>query len=85
MAWNIDGKSDDAIPEVGKFYKIKHARKGEFVGKIISVSGSFADVELAASEGVKVKFMSDENNLLGPGFVNNVSIRDSLSHLTEIV
>ena len=77
--WIIANEKDDAIPEIGKIYEIRHSRKGTFIGKIVSVSGSFAKVEILNGE---IKWASKENRIFNPN-PEFVDIKDSLSYLTS--
>lgn len=76
--WVIAGKSDDAIPEVGKLYEIRDNRKGTFTGKILEVNGNFATVEVVEGEP---KFISLDYKL---GYNGIVSIRNVLVYMIEL-
>ena len=78
MGWVIASKPDDAIPEIGKLYEIRHSRKGIFYGKVVRVEGGWADVDVV--EG-KPKFISWDAKLSYDG---QVTVRDSLVYLIEI-
>lgn len=75
--WTIDGQLNDALPIVGQIYIIKDKRKGNFVGKIVSLSLPFAEVEVLAG---KINWVSTENQMFNPN-PKVVSIRDSLTRL----
>lgn len=77
--WVIAGKPDSAVLEIGTVYDIHDARKGTFTGRVISVHGEFAQVEVL--EG-KIHWASNENRILNSS-PETVSIRASLVYLTE--
>jgi hypothetical protein len=86
MAWVIHGKGYGAVPEVGKVYQVRHSRKGAFTGRILSVRGEWADVEVV---GGKARLTSDTANIIDKlrelrGEAQVVTIRDRLSYLIEI-
>jgi len=78
--WVISGKPDGELPIIGAVYEIRDSRKGTFTGRIISISGNFADVEVI--EG-KIHWASTENKIFDSN-PDVVSIRDSLVYLIEI-
>ena len=80
MAWVIAGQPDGAVPIVEQVYEIRDRRKGTFVGKIVSVSDNFAEVERI--EG-KIKWASHQNQIFVGSYPDVVSIRDSLCYLIE--
>lgn len=76
--WAIHGKGRDAVPELGKRYRINDTRKGEFEGVLKSVSGSWAvfvivDGVASAICDYNVRYEGEE-----------VACRDSLCTLTEV-
>jgi len=66
--------TDEKEPIIGKIYRIEDSRKGSFRGKIRSVSGVFAEVDVL--EG-KIHWASKENKIFNadPAVVN---VRDTL-------
>jgi hypothetical protein len=62
--------------EVGKTYKLRHTRKGEFTAKVLSCDDEWAEVEIVEGEA---KEMSRENE--GPG--EKVTIR--VAHVFKAV
>lgn len=76
--WLVQGEPEGAPPTVGSVYEVRDVRKGTFIGRILSVSGEWADVERI--EG-KIRWLSIENNYLGGNYPDAVSIRASLCEL----
>ena len=76
--WVIARQPDNAIPVIGQEYEIRDSRKGTFKGKILSVNGEWADVEV--TDG-KPKFISLDYKL---GYNGYVSIRAGLVYLIAL-
>lgn len=76
--WKIAEEPDGAVPIVGEVYQIQDVRKGTFIGKIISVSGEFAEVKRI--EGT-IHWASFTHSVLYGSQPKEVSIRDTLVYL----
>jgi len=61
--WVIAGQPDGAVPAVGGFYKVIDSRKGTFFGRILSVAGEWAKVEVLQG---KIHWLSTENRMFHP-------------------
>ncbi len=79
--WVIAGKPDGELPVIDAVYEIRDSRKGTFTGRIISIRGEFADVEVL-NDGIR--WASNENRVFNSN-PDTVSILDSLVYLIEIV
>jgi hypothetical protein len=75
--WVIAGKPADAVPVVGQEYKIRDSWKGTFSGRILTVTGEWADVEVTKG---KPRFISMDRRL---GYNGQISIRACLVYLIE--
>lgn len=76
--WIVAGKPNGYLPEVGKLYEIRHSRKGTFTGKLLSIDGEWADIEIV--RGVARAIM--DYNIKYEG--EKVTIRDVHSFFTEV-
>lgn len=76
--WRVAGKPDGTPPEEGKLYKIRHARKGAFTGRILSTGDEWAEVEI--TDGTAHALCDYNVREVG----EEVTIRACMSHFTEI-
>lgn len=72
-AWNVTGSEPGTPPEVGTVYNVRHSRKGSFRGRVKSVSGEFANVEILSGHAAALS----PDNAKSEGEI--VSVRDSLA------
>lgn len=78
MAWVIQGKSKDAVPEVGATYDVRHSRKGTFRMRALSVHGEWLTGVIV--DGVAKAIM--RYNVAYEG--DEITVRDTHSYLIEV-
>lgn len=70
--------ADGNIPTIGEKYIIKHTRKGTFKGIVLSITGTWADVQITEGEANAIL----DYNVCEEGDI--VTIRSSLCTMKKI-
>jgi hypothetical protein len=73
-AWVIAGEKKGVAPTIGKFYELRHSRKGTFKVQVNEVSGEWATCTIV--EGVARAAMSYNVKYEG----DELQVRDTLSY-----